>query len=130
MFIIKYLTVNKEKKIMLMTAIGVFIGATFIYAGIKQIVTGRMDGASKDYEKYTAESMKKASIVTGFLYFPISVLFVLQDLVWDGIIVSPIKPDFIYIIAVGALLLLVIISYNILVKKNTVYIQTNDMNNI
>lgn len=110
---------------MFITAIGIIIAATLVYSGIKQITTGKMDGASKDYKKYTAESMRKAAIVTGFLYFPAAVLSVIQDLVWDGIIVSPIKSDFIYIIGVGVVLVLIIIVYNMIVKKNDMYVKAN-----
>ncbi len=102
---------------MFMTMIGLIIAATMVYAGTKQIVTGRMDGAEKDYKRFTAESMKKAARITGFLYFPIAILLVVQDLVWDDIIVSPIQPNFIYMIGVGLILLAIILIYNLIVKK-------------
>ncbi len=111
------------------TLIGIIISATLIYSGIKQITTGKMDGAKKDYQRYTAESMKKAARITGFLYFPVAILMVIQDLIWDGIIVSPIKPDFIYIIGVGVVLLMVVIVYNITVKKKSESADENIISN-
>ncbi len=102
------------------TLIGIVIAATLVYSGIKQITTGKMDGAKKDYAKYTAESMEKASKITGFLYFPLAILLVVQDLIWDNIIVSPIQPDFIYIIIAGIILLLLVIVYNVIVKKKDI----------
>ncbi len=110
---------------MFITAIGIIIAASMVYLGIKQITTGKMDGSSKDYEKYTAESMKKAAIVTGFLYFPIAILTVIQDLVWYGIIDSPIKPDYIYIIGAGVVIVLIVLIFNIIVKKKEIYTKSN-----
>lgn len=110
---------------MFTTVLGIIIAATIIYSGIKQITTGKMEGSAKDYEKYTAESMKKAAIVTGFLYFPAAILIVIQNLVWAGVIASPIKPDFIYIIGVGVVVVLIIAVYNMIVKKNDIYAKGN-----
>ncbi len=111
---------------MFMTMIGIIIAATMVYSGIKQIVTGRMDGAEKDYKRFTAESMRKASRITGFFYFPVAILLVIQDLVWDDILVSPIKPTFIYMIGVGLLLLAIILIYNLTVKKQVDCIETGN----
>lgn len=114
---------------MFKTLIGIIISATLIYSGIKQLTTGKMDGAKKDYERFTAESMEKAARITGFLYFPAAILLIIQDLIWDGIIISPIKPDFIYIIGVGIVLLMFIIVYNVTVKKKSESVKENMMSN-
>lgn len=111
--------IMREDIFMFRTIIGVVIAITLVYAGIKQIVTGKMDGNKKDESKYTRESLARASKVTGFLYFPMAILMVIQDLVWDEIIVSPIKPDFIYLIGVGVMIGLVLVVYYALVKKKT-----------
>lgn len=111
------------------TLIGIIISATLVYSGIKQITTGKMDGSKKDSQKYTAESMEKAARITGFLYFPVAILMVIQDLIWDGIIVSSIKPDFIYIIGVGIVLIFTVVVYYVTVKKKSEVINEEMMSN-